>query len=476
MEFVKRKGGLSMKIKILIVEDQFIEANNLRLILEQACYEVCSIARSVRIALTIIGNEKPDLVLLDIFLQGELTGIDLARQLEERNIAFVFISANSNREILDAAKTTRPYGFLVKPIRKKDVLVMIDVASYLHKQRREALNRKPALPNGAAESLFSAEFKNILGNSEGILELFNSIKIVSGSNSSVLILGESGTGKELVAQAIHRTSARKTKPLVVVNCGALPANLIESELFGHEKGSFTGALSKRTGKFEQAEGGTIFLDEIGELPLDLQVKFLRVLQEKEIESIGGQVKKINVRVLAATNRDLEEEVGAGRFRVDLYYRLNVFPLFVPPLRERKEDILLLADHFLKIYAKETGKTFSGFTSQVRDALMRYNWPGNVRELQNLIERSVLRVEGPLIDALPLPAPPQPEKEDPAGKKRTKTMVENERDHILSVLEQCNWKISGRGGAAEILDLHASTLNSKIKKLGLEKEVAFRRKA
>lgn len=464
-----------MKTKILIVEDQFIEANNLRLILEPAGYEVCPIARSVRIALAIIENEKPDLVLLDIYLKDELTGIDLARQLEKRNIAFIFISANSNREILDAAKTTRPYGFLVKPIRRSDVLVMIDVACYLHKQCQEALNRKPALSDGAADSLFSAELKNIIGNSERIHELLNSIKIVSGSNSSVLILGESGTGKELVAQAIHGTSARKTKPLVVVNCGALPANLIESELFGHEKGSFTGALSKRIGKFEQADGGTIFLDEIGELPLDLQVRFLRVLQEKEIESIGGTVKKINVRVLAATNRKLEEEVGAGRFRVDLYYRLNVFPLLVPPLRERKEDILLLADHFLKIYAKEMGKTLSGFTSQARDALMGYNWPGNVRELQNLIERSVLRAEGPYIDACPLAALTHPEKEDTAGKKRMKTMVENERDHILSVLEQCNWKISGRGGAAEILDLNVNTLNSKIRKLGLGKEVSFKRK-
>ena len=471
-----------MKTKILIVEDQFIEANNLRLILEPAGYEVCPIARSVRIALTIIEDERPDLVLLDIFLKDELTGIDLARQLEKRNIAFVFISANSNREVLDAAKTTRPYGFLVKPIRKNDVLVMIDVACYLHKQcylhrqRQEALNRKPTLADRAADSQWGTELKNIIGNSEGIVELLNSIKIVSQSNSSALILGESGTGKELVAQAIHGTSARKTKPLVVVNCGALPASLIESELFGHEKGSFTGALSKRTGKFEQADGGTIFLDEIGDLPLDLQVKFLRVLQEKEIESIGGQVKKINVRVLAATNRNLEEEVAAGRFRVDLYYRLNVFPLFVPPLRERKEDILLLADHFLKIYAKEMGKALSGFTSLAKDALVRYSWPGNVRELQNLIERSVLRAEGPFVDALPPVASTYPREPEPTGKKKIKTMVENERDHILSVLEQCNWKISGRGGAAEILDLHVSTLNSKIRKLGLEKEVSFRRKA
>lgn len=465
-----------MKTKILIVEDQFIEANNLRLMLEPAGYEVCPIARTVPIALTIIEKEKPDLVLLDIFLKGDLTGIDLAKQLEQRNVAFVFLSANSNREILDAAKSTRPYGFLVKPIRKNDVLVTIDVASYLHKQKQEVFNKKPMPADKDIEFLFDAELKVLVGASESMLELLKNIRMVSQSNSSVLILGESGTGKELVAQAIHRTSSRKERPFIVVNCAALPASLIESELFGHEKGAFTGALNKRTGKFEQADGGTIFLDEIGELPLDMQVKFLRVLQEREIESVGGQIKKINVRVLAATNRNLEEEVAAGRFRVDLFYRLNVFPLSVPPLRERKEDILPLAGHFLSFYAKEMEKVVSGFTDRAIDALIRYKWPGNVRELQNQIQRGVLRVEGDLIDISHLTIADSPKEVDLPQKKKLKTMLENERDHVLSVLEQCNWKISGRGGAAEILDLNVSTLNSRIKKLGLEKEVSFRKRS
>jgi two-component system response regulator HydG len=455
-----------MNTKILIVEDQFIEAHNLKLILKGAGYEVCSIARSVPIALNVIEKEAPDLVLLDIFLQGELTGIDLAKTLEKTGTPFVFISANSNKDVLDAAKSTKPYGFLVKPFRKNDVLVMLDVAWYLHQQKQQNID-KHSKPLPADSNI-----KTIIGDSPGIRELLKNIRIVSQSNTSVLILGENGTGKELVAQAIHQASPRKAKPFIVVNCAALPANLVESELFGHEKGAFTGAVHKRIGKFEQAQDGTIFLDEIGELPLELQVKFLRVLQEKEIESIGGAVKKINVRVIAATNRDLEQEVGAGRFRVDLFYRLNVFPLLLPPLRERKEDILPLANHFLAMHAQELGKTITGFSRTVRDELLSYSWPGNVRELHNQVERAVLLTEGPLIDTLHRQAPATVPKEAQAeASGRIKTMTENERDHIVAVLENCNWKIAGRGGAAEALDVNANTLNSRIKKLGIRKMIS-----
>jgi two-component system response regulator HydG len=455
-----------MNTKILIVEDQFIEAHNLKLILKGAGYEVCSIARSVPIALNVIEKEAPDLVLLDIFLQGELTGIDLAKTLEKTGTPFVFISANSNKDVLDAAKSTKPYGFLVKPFRKNDVLVMLDVAWYLHQQKQQNID-KHSKPLPADSNI-----KTIIGDSPGIRELLKNIRIVSQSNTSVLILGENGTGKELVAQAIHQASPRKAKPFIVVNCAALPANLVESELFGHEKGAFTGAVHKRIGKFEQAQDGTIFLDEIGELPLELQVKFLRVLQEKEIESIGGAVKKINVRVIAATNRDLEQEVGAGRFRVDLFYRLNVFPLLLPPLRERKEDILPLANHFLAMHAQELGKTITGFSRTVRDELLSYSWPGNVRELHNQVERAVLLTEGPVIDTLHRQAPATVPKEAQAeASGRIKTMTENERDHIVAVLENCNWKIAGRGGAAEALDVNANTLNSRIKKLGIRKMIS-----
>ena len=459
-----------MKIKILIVEDVYIEANNLRLMLENAGYLVCPIARSVPEALNIIKKQQPDLVLLDIYLEGNLTGIDLAGTLRDKNIAFVFLSANSNKQILDAAKSTKPYGFLVKPFRKKDVLVMLDVAWYLHQQNQESIRNKQH--ECSLDLLPGNGFQDIIGESKSFLDALDNVRIVGSSDTSVLILGESGTGKELIAQAIHRISHRKEKPLIVINCAVLPASLIESELFGHEKGSFTGATDKRIGKFEQADGGTVFLDEIGELPMDLQVKFLRVLQEKEIDPIGGKKRKINVRVIAATNRNLEEEMAAGRFRMDLYYRLNIFPISLPPLRERKEDILPLAKHFLNLYARKENKTITGLADHIIKAMLDYSWPGNIRELENLMERSVLLANGPVVNFLQLPTVQK--KESPADiEGRIKTMDENERDHILAVLEKCNWKIFGEGGAAEILKMNAWTLNSRMKKLEIEKKITYK---
>ena len=450
-----------LKAKVLIVEDQFIEAHALERILIRAGYNVCSIARSVAIALNIIEKEKPDLVLLDIYLQGNLTGIDLARSLNERKIAFVYLSANSNKQVLQDAKATKPYGFLVKPFREKDVLVMLDVAWYLHKQRQdEGIKLNPA---ERPKHLINRDIKNMVGNSAAMGVVAEQVGIVASSDISVLILGESGTGKELVAKEIHRTSDRKDKPFIVVNCSALPVNLIESELFGHEKGTFTGAIEKRTGKFEQANGGTIFLDEIGELPLEMQVKFLRVLQEKEIEPIGGALKRVNVRVIAATNRKLEDEIAAGKFRLDLYYRLNVFPITVPPLRDRKSDIPILAKHFISQFARQAGKNITGLTDTALKELINYSWPGNIRELENIIFRSTLVNAGPLIENLGLPD------EKPAHQQyEFHSIKENERSYILIVLEKCNWKVSGKGGAAEILELKVSTLTSKMKKLGIQR--------
>jgi len=292
--------------------------------------------------------------------------------------------------------------------------------------------------------------------------------MVGATDTSVLILGESGTGKEMIAQAIHKISTRRYKPFVVVNCGTLPNNLIESDLFGHEKGAYTGAINKREGKFELADGGTIFLDEIGELPLELQVKFLRVLQEREIEPIGGKPKKINVRVLAATNKDLEEEVAAGRFRIDLYYRLNVFPLMMPSLRERKEDIPLLANHFIKKYSNEAGTQPPMLSAEAANMLVQYDWPGNIRELENTMQRNIVMANGAVMESLDIPVSKRAAVTNGNGKGGFKTMIENERDHILAVLESCNWKISGKGGAAEVLDINVNTLNSRIKKLGIQR--------
>jgi DNA-binding NtrC family response regulator len=457
-----------LKAKILIVEDQFIEAKSLNVILINAGYSTCTIARSVTSALSIIEKEKPDLVLVDIFLQGEGTGIDLGKILNERNMAFVYLSANSNRQILEEAKPTKPYGFMVKPFRAKDVLIMLDVALYLHKNRQvEKIN----LPSSQKTTpvVLPAEFSQLIGKSSKFIETLERAKMVGSTDTSVLILGESGTGKELIAHSIHKVSARHYKPFVVVNCGTLPTNLIESDLFGHEKGSYTGAITKREGKFQLADGGTIFLDEIGELPLELQVKFLRVLQEREIEPVGGKPKKINVRVLAATNKDLEEEVAAGRFRIDLYYRLNVFPIVLPPLRERKEDIPLLANHFLEKYSTEEDGQVPVLSTEATDMLMQYNWPGNIRELENTIQRNVVFAKGAVIESLEIPVSQRFAASAINNKNGFKTMIENERDHILAVLESCNWKISGKGGAAEILDINVNTLNSRMKKLGIEKK-------
>jgi two-component system response regulator HydG len=462
-----------MKKKILIVEDQFIEANNLQMILEKAGYAVCSIARSVPVALEIVETEKPDLVLLDIFLQGNLTGIDLAKKLREKNIGFVYLSANSNRKTLDEAKVTRPYGFLVKPFREKDILVTLDIAWYLHEQYLAARRIHEEVMAKPADHARIPEFKNLIGNSRALQKVMDSILVVAKAETSVLLLGESGTGKEKVAECVHTLSSKRSKPFVKVNCAALPATLIESELFGHERGAFTGALEKRIGKFEQANGGTIFLDEIGEIPPELQVKLLRVLQEKEIERIGGrETLKIDVRIIAATNRNLEKEIAEGRFRMDLYYRLNVFPIIIPPLRDRKEDIPLLAIHFMHQFNKKIGKSINDIADLALEQLMIYDWPGNIRELENLIERSMLMTRSNVIEDIAIPASFQKNISASVIVETIKTIEENERSNIVAALKKCHGKISGEGGAAELLNINASTLNSKIKKLGIKKEHYF----
>lgn len=458
-----------MSSKLLIVEDQFIEANNLKIILRKAGYTVCSIARTVPEAIAIAELEKPDLVLLDIYLDGPQTGIDLARILQKKNIPFVYLSANSNKQTLDAAKATDPYGFLVKPFREKDVLVMLDVALYKHEQNTSSIIA-PGKTKGKPEK--ADALRSIIGESKKLKSILEHVEVVGRSEVSVLVLGESGTGKESVAKAIHQVSNRRLKPLVVVNCAALPANLIESELFGHEKGAFTGAIEQRVGKFEQANGGTVFLDEIGELPLDLQVKFLRVLQEKEIEPIGGKKKSIDVRIIAATNRNLIDEIASGRFRMDLYYRLNVFPITLPPLRERKEDIILLAEHFLRLSAAKEHKSINKFSDQVVKTMNEYSWPGNIRELENIVERCVLLTAGNVVTSVSIGEDRNPEIK--SFQSRIKTINENERDHIIAVLETCNWKIYGEGGAAELLDINGSTLHSRMKKLGIEKKITTKK--
>ncbi|MBS1660742.1 MAG: sigma-54-dependent Fis family transcriptional regulator, partial [Bacteroidetes bacterium] len=479
-----------------------------RLTLERAGYTVVGVARSYHSAMEIINGTPPQLVLLDIFLKGELTGIDLASELNKRDIPFVYLSANCNTGVLEMAKVTQPSGFIVKPFREKDLLVTLDIARYRHdykqqlkgaagadsmpakKQRGAAVasvgmgggpvGTMSGMMGGGYSGLGGAEdgqgLNGIIGNSPNMLRVFDLVKEVGPLDTSVLILGESGTGKEGIANCIHHLSARRKGPFVKLNCAALPPNLVESELFGHEKGSFTGAYDRRIGKFEQANGGTLFLDEIGEMQPSVQVKLLRVLQEREIERIGGRdTIKVNVRIIAATNVNLEKAIAEGKFRLDLYYRLNVFPVVLPPLRERKGDIPLLVSHFIKMYAQKTNRPTEGISGEALAKLMEYSWPGNVRELQNLVERSVLMSNDTILKNVSFISPHPGEKEpetsivmESAGGQPVKTIAEMERDHILSVLRTCKGRISGPGGAAALLNLPASTLKSKMKKLGIEK--------
>ena len=309
----------------------------------------------------------------------------------------------------------------------------------------------------------------IVGEGEAMQRVFQLLERVADSETTVLILGETGTGKELIAKAIHCGSCRSKATMIRVNCAAIPASLIESVLFGHEKGSFTGATERRLGKFELAHKSTLFLDEIGELSLELQVKLLRVLQEKEIERVGGSSTiPVDVRIVSATNRNLEQEVAEGRFRRDLYYRLNVFPVVLPSLRNRKEDIPLLAQHFLRHFCEKSNKNISGFSQRALSDMMNYHWPGNVRELEHLIERQVVLTSGPLLKEIDLPVDTQVMMSTGSEMTPVKTISENERDHIFAVLKLCNGKISGKHGAARLLGVPATTLNSKIKRLGLSK--------
>ncbi len=324
-------------------------------------------------------------------------------------------------------------------------------------------------------------FEEILGGSRIMQALVRTIEQVASSNATVLITGETGTGKELVARALHSRSTRRDRPLVKVNCGAISAGLVESELFGHVKGAFTGALSNRIGRFELADGGIIFLDEVGELPADTQVKLLRVLQEQEFEPVGSnQTRKVNVRVIAATNRKLEDAVRDGQFRSDLFYRLNVVPLHVPALRERREDIPMLAEYFLQRYCQRLGHSPKGFASDMLRRMQDYDWPGNVRELQNMIERCAVLSPGPILNleydplalhatckskAAPSSSPAQSSRAD-----EVLNLQELERQHILTVLERSHWKIEGAQGAARLLGLNPSTVRSRMKKLGIKRAV------
>jgi formate hydrogenlyase transcriptional activator len=368
--------------------------------------------------------------------------------------------------------------------RRLYTLILRDIDE---RRRAEEELRHLSLHNEYLREEIKAEhnFEEIVGGSPALGEVLDKVRLVAGTNSTVLILGETGTGKELVARAIHSNSARRDRPLIKVNCAALPTGLIESELFGHEKGAFTGATEKRIGRFELANGGTIFLDEIGEIPPEVQVKLLRALQEREFERIGGRTTiKVDLRIIAATNRDLAQAVAEGKFRQDLYYRLNVFPIVPPPLRDRLEDLPLLVHYFVRRYAAGIGRRIDRIPAGTMARLAGYPWPGNIRELENVIERAVILSPGPDLElAAELIPPPHaafpairvisaPSANHTAGNggcaASGRSLADTEREHIIAVLKQTGWRVEGPSGAAGILKLNPSTLRSRMKKLGVER--------
>jgi formate hydrogenlyase transcriptional activator len=375
-----------------------------------------------------------------------------------------------------------PVEIAIGPIQGGDLAVAVirDIAEIVRTRDELANSLKEVeqLKNRAMrESRYLQEeiksdhdFDEIIGNSAAIKSTLHKVEQVAATDASVLLLGETGTGKELVARAVHSRSNRHSRPLIKVDCTSLPPGLIESELFGHLKGAFTGAHESRPGRFELADQGTMFLDEIGELPLDLQAKLLRVIQEGETQRLGAKrVQHVDVRIIAATNRDLQREMDAGRFRSDLYYRLSTFPVEIPPLRDRREDIPLLAKYFVSRRSKALGKHITSVPKATLDSLMAYDWPGNVRELQNVCDRAIILSPG---DELVLPerlVPAEVPQSDARG-STTKDLKSIERQHILAVLGECGWKIKGEGNAASRLGLKPSTLRARMKRLGIERPV------
>jgi DNA-binding NtrC family response regulator len=389
-------------------------------------------------------------LVLDVNLPG-VNGLDLQEELSKSGVQLPIIFLTGHGDIPMSVRALRggAANFLTKPFDDEDLLNAVRqcLTSYLEDEVRAERN-----------------MGNMVGESDGFHDVVTNIEVVAPTDAAVLIEGETGTGKELVARAIHDRSSRSKKAFIKVNCAAIPATLLESELFGHEKGSFTGAFAQKLGRFELAHEGTLFLDEIGEIPLELQSKLLRALQEQELERVGGnRTIKVDVRIIAATNRDLKAMVDENRFRADLYYRLNVFPLNVPPLRERREDIPLLSRYFVQKYAQRLGRKIETIPTHVLDALTNYDWPGNIRELQNVIERSVVLSNGPELHV----AMPEMGRSAPVAlQHRASNVSDADRARILQVLKEAKGQVGGPNGAAARLGLKRTTLQSRIRKYNI----------
>jgi DNA-binding NtrC family response regulator len=410
-----------------------------------------------------------DLVITDLVMP-EVGGLEfIARaRTEWPEVPIIVLSGRAVfRDVVEAMRAGA-YDFIAKPVEDLEELAAV-VDRALERRRLVAENVSLRDRNLALQEALgaAAAADEIVGKSAAFQRVLKDAEMVAPTDSTVLLRGETGTGKELVARAIHRLGARREHPLVVVNCAAIPATLIESELFGHEKGAFTGAVHRRRGRFELAHGGTIFLDEVGDIPLETQVKLLRILQEQTFERVGGNESlKVNVRLIAATNRDLEAMVAQKAFRADLFYRLNVFPVTLPPLRERRDDIVPLALHFARKHAARMRRTVEGIAPDTLERLQAYPWPGNVRELENVIERAVIYCRDGWLHVDPQ-ALPRGEAGPPADEALV-PLEEWERRYILRVLQHTGNIIEGEKGAARILDLHPSTLRNRMVRLGIKR--------
>jgi DNA-binding NtrC family response regulator len=501
---------------VLVVDDDAASLGALLETLRRASYRVL-VAQDGTSALERAELGQPALILLDVMMP-DMDGFETCRRLKANpmtaDIPVLFLTALADTSEKLQGFEAGAVDYLTKPFRYEEVLARVRTHLRLRAAERELLDANRLLETRVeertaelkaalaeleqlrqrlqAENVYlqqeiSAETRNVVGSSAAFRATLEKVALVARSDATVLITGETGTGKELVARAVHEASARHDRPMVKLNCAAISAGLVESELFGHVKGAFTGAAEKNVGRFQLADGGTLFLDEVSELPLETQVKLLRVLQEREFEPVGSaKTQRVDVRVIAATNRRLEEEIARGTFRSDLYYRLNVFPIDVPPLRARGEDIPALVEHFIDRFARKLGRRVAGLAPGVLDRLMAHDWPGNVRELQNTIERALilssgdrLTIDWPLgggLRAAVVRAPPDSSAAAPVARGEAapiahgagETLVEVERQHIIAVLRRTDGVIEGPMGAAKLLDMKPSTTRYRMKKLGIRK--------
>jgi two-component system response regulator AtoC len=462
-------GGQDMnkQINILLVDDEEPIREAMLLLLKAADYRITACA-SGQEALQILAGEQFDIVITDLFLP-DITGIDILTKAKALfpTLEVILITGHASAETAVRAMKEGAFDYITKPLNFEELRMIL--AKAVEKQR--LLSENVYLKKQLRDKY---EFRNIIGSSPAMQKVFSRISKVIKTDSTILILGESGTGKELIAKAIHSNGTRRDKPFIAVHCGAIPENLLESELFGHTRGSFTGAIRDKMGKFEAANHGTIFLDEIATLPMHLQIKLLRVLQEQEVERVGSNRPiKLDVRIISACNVDLDEEVKKGAFRDDLFYRLNVIPVTLPPLRERVEDILPLLRHFLAKYCNEMGRPLMNIAKDVLMALEIYKWPGNVRELENVVERTVALTEGEQIALSDLPSnitrayseqEEIPTRITSRGVDMVKVLCEIERKMIIDALSLSD---GVKARAAALLNLNRTTLVEKMRRLGME---------